>query len=144
MTGGAELTDSLVACLQRISTINGYATDIQGGFVHAESVPDGALLPCALVNIESDAVTSSAGVQVTRERTYSIQVAFKRGATEKELNAAAVDVMRAIGFGKHEYEREIKGLVTDEQETTYDFATNGSSYTTVTMLVTFVYVETYA
>lgn len=144
MTGGAELTDSLVACLQRISTSNGYATDIQGGYVHAEAVPDGARLPCALVNIESDAVTSSAGVQVTRERTYSIQVAFKRGATEKELNAAAVDVMRAIGFGKHEYEREIKGLVTDDQETTYDFATSGSSYTTVTMLVTFVYVETYA
>lgn len=144
MSKGSELTDSLVECLERISTGNGYATDIQGGYVHAEAVPDGAQLPCVLINIESDTATGSAGVQATRERTYSIQVAFKRGATEKELNAAAVDVMRAIGFGKHEYEREIKGLVTDEQETTYDFATNGSSYTTVTMLVTFVYVETYA
>lgn len=144
MSSGFELTDSLVTCLQRISTSNGYATDIQRCYVHAESAPDGARTPFALVNIESDTVTSSAGVQATRERAYSIQVAFKRGATEKELNAAAVDVMRAIGFGKHEYEREIKGLVTNEQETSYDFAANGSSYTTVTMLVTFVYVETYA
>lgn len=144
MSKGFELTDSLVACLARISTGNGYATDLQRCYAHTESAPDGARTPFALVNIDSDAVTSSAGVQATRERAYSIQVAFKRGATEKELNAAATDVMRAIGFGKHEYEREIKGLVTDEQETTYDFATNGSSYTTVTMLVTFVYVETYA
>lgn len=141
---GFELTDSLVSALQHISTGNGYATDLQRCYVHAESAPDGARTPFALVNIESDTVTGSAGVQATRERTYSIQVAFKRGATEKELNAAAVDVMRAIGFGKHEYERGIKGLVTDEQETTYDFASNGSSCTTVTLMVTFVYVETYA
>lgn len=144
MMRGSEITDALVRQLESVKSANGYATDLRGVYTHAEVVPDGAQLPCALVNIENpDVITGRASTQATRERTYSIQVVFRRGATETELNAANNDVLRCLGFGKHEYEREMQGLITEEQETSYEFAAKGSNYTTVTILVTFVYVETY-
>lgn len=144
MMRASELTGALVRQLESVNSVNGYVTDLCGVHVHTEAVPDGAQLPCALVNIDSpDIITGRASVQATRERTYSIQIVFNRRATEAELNAANNDVLRCLGFGRHEYDREMKGLITESQETSYDFAGNGSSYTSVTISVTFVYVETY-
>lgn len=138
------ITSQLISCLGGISPRNGYITEIENIYPDAAVAPDRAALPCALVRVAADSCTGMASTQATRERTFEIEVVFKRGATQDDLDAAHVDVLRSLGFGRHEYERDMKGLITDQQEAVFDFASQGNNFTTVTITVAFIYVENYA
>lgn len=144
MTKAKMITAQLVDCLQGIMPSNGYITAFKNVYPHTGTVPDRAAFPCALVRVVADNCTGMASTQATRERLFEIEVVFKRGATQDELDAAHVDILRALGFGKHEYDREMKGLLTDQQEATFEFASQGNNFTSVTITVAFVYVENYA
>lgn len=136
MSRATELTGALCECIQGVP-------DLQGIHLHTDTLPDGAPLPCALVTIDSDSMVEFVGSRARRARTYSIQVVLRRGATETDLNAMAVEVLRSLEFGQIPARRKMKGLNTSEQDTRYDFAGNGSNLTSVTLLVTYDYVETY-
>lgn len=144
MTKAKAITGQLINCLENISPRNGYITDLKNIYPHADIAPDNAAFPCALVRVVTDNCTGMASTQATRERAFEIEVVFKRGASQDDLDAAHVDILRSLGFGKHEYEREMKGLLTDQQEAVFEFASQGNNFTTVTITVAFVYVENYA
>lgn len=144
MTKAKLITSQLVSCLERIKPNNGYITDLKNVYPNASIVPDKAGFPCALVRVVTDNCTGMASTQATRERTFEIEIVFKRGASQDDLDAVHVDALRALGFGKYEYEREMKGLLMDQQEAVFEFATQGANYTTATITVAFVYVENYA
>lgn len=129
---GLQLTESIVVALAG----TGYPV-----YAHADTVQDGSTLPCLLLNIESDELTDHVGPEAKYDRSYSMQVVFKRGATEADLADARRRIMRALGFGKVAFERPIKGMHTDNQVTEYEFASKGNNYTTVTIVVTFSYIE---
>lgn len=139
----AEVTAQIVSALESITPANGYATDIKGVYPDAEIAPDRAALPCALLTVDSDTVTEMVGVQASRERTYNIEVVFKRGATQTDLDTAHVDVLRALGFGKYPFERAVNGIITDQQSAEFEFASDGNNYTSATISVTVMYVENY-
>lgn len=143
MIKAKSITAQLVRCLEQVTPSNGYYTHIKNIYKDTGAVPDRAELPCALVRVESDVCTSMAGTQATRERTFNIEVVFKRGASQDELDNAHFDVLRSFGFGKYAYEREVKGLITEQQEAVFEFAAQGSNFTTVTITVAFLYVENY-
>ena len=144
MTKAKAITEQLIRCLENISPRNGYITELANIYPHAAVAPDRAALPCALVRVAADNCTGMASTQATRERLFEIEVVFKRGASQDDLDAAHVDILRSLGFGKHEYEREMKGLLTDQQEAEFEFASQGNNFTTVTITVAFIYVENYA
>lgn len=143
MSKASEITAQLIAQLELIKTANGFNTDVKKVYPFADIVPDGAALPCILVSIDSDTMEESVGVQAKRMREFDIQVVFKRGATQSDLDDAHIDVLRALGFGKYPHERVLKGLVTDQQEAVFDMASQGSNFTSVTVSVSCAYVENY-
>lgn len=144
MTKAKAITGQLINCLESISPRNGYIIDLKNIYPHAAVAPDRASFPCALVRVAADNCTGMASTQATRERVFEIEVVFKRGASQDDLDAVHVDILRSLGFGKHEYEREMKGLLAEQQEAVFEFASQGNNFTTVTVTVAFVYVETYA
>lgn len=144
MTKAKAIAGQLISCLESISPLNGYVTALENIYPDASIAPDRASFPCALVRVAADNCTGMASTQATRERTFEIEVVFKRGATQDDLDAAHVDILRSLGFGRHEYEREMKGLMTDQQEAVFEFASQGNNFTTVTITVAFIYVENYA
>lgn len=143
MTKAKAITAQLVNCLEQVTPSNGYATHIKNIYTNTSTAPDRAEMPCALVRVESDICTEMVGTQATRERTFNIEIVFKRGASQDDLDDAHFDVLRSFGFGKYAYEREIKGLATGEQEAAFEFAAQGSNFTTVTITVPVTYVEDY-
>lgn len=134
MTAASKLTDSVVSAL---------ADTGLPVYPNADTVPDGAPMPCILLNIESDELVDHVGVKAKRSRSYSITVVFRRGATEAELNGAVRGILSALGFGLSPFERPIRGMHTTDQETRYEFAGKGSNFTTADVVVTFDYIETY-
>lgn len=144
MTKAKAITGQLINCLESISPRNGYITDLKNIYPHAAVAPDRASFPCALVRVAADNCTGMASTQATRERVFEIEVVFKRGASQDDLDAVHVDILRSLGFGKHEYEREMKGLLAEQQEAVFEFAATGNNFTTVTITVAFIYVENYA
>lgn len=138
MTRASQVSDAL---LESLETVPG----LQSIHMHAESVRDDVRLPVALVNLEGpDTLIQFVGLKAKRERTYSIQVVCARGATEKELNSMAKEILHALEFGEIPARRQrMQGLSNDQQEIHYEFAGNGTNLTTVTLLVTFEYVEDY-
>ncbi|NLD14469.1 MAG: hypothetical protein GX665_05170 [Gammaproteobacteria bacterium] len=134
MSKAADLTDSVIAALG--------ATGLPV-YPHADVVPDGAPMPCILLNIESDEMLDAVGYKAKRQRAYSLTTVFRRGATERELNEAAKGVMTALGFGLAPQQRPVPGMHTAEQLMEYEFAGKGSNHTTVTQIVYFNYIETY-
>lgn len=143
MNKAKAITAQLISCLERISPSNGYTTHIKNVYTDTDTAPDRAAFPCALVRVESDVCTSMVGPQATRERTFNIEVVFKRGASQDDLDAVHFDVLRSLGFGKYAHDREVKGLITDQQEAAFEFAAQGSNFTTVTISVPVTYVESY-
>lgn len=131
---GLQLTESIVTAL---------ADTRYPVYAHADTVQDGSPLPCLLLNIESDELIEHVGPEAKHDRSYSMQVVFKRSATETDLADARRRIMRALGFGRAAFDRPIKGMHTDSQITEYDFAKKGNNYTTVTIVVTFSYIENY-
>ncbi len=143
MSKASEITTQLIAQLELIKKSAGYNTDIMGVYPYSDIVPDSASMPCILVNVDTDSCTGMAMTDATRERSFDIQVVFKRGATMSDMDSAHVDVLRSVGFGQCE-DRKMKGLLTEQQDATFAFAQDGSKYTSVTISVTFVYIENYA
>ena len=134
MTAASKLTDSILTAL---------ADTGLPVYPHAETVPDGAPMPCILLNIESDDMTDHVGIKAKRTRSYSMTVVYRRGATEADLNGQARGILTALGFGKTPFERPISGMHTTDQQTRYEFAGKGSNFTTAELVVAFDYIETY-
>lgn len=143
MSRSSEVTQQLVAAIETIKPSAGYTTDIKNVYPDAVTVPDRAGFPCALVSVESDTCVEMVGVQASRERVYNIDIVFKRGASQSDLDAAHIDVLRALGFGKYPYERAINGIMTDQQSAGFDFGADGNNYATVSISITVMYVENY-
>ena len=138
MTAGSKLPDSVDSAL---------ADTGLPVYPNADTVPDGAPMPCILLNIESDELVDHVGVKAKRSRSYSITVAYLlvhgKLPTEAELNGAVRGILSALGFGLSPFERPIRGMHTTDQETRYEFAGKGSNFTTADVVVTFDYIETY-
>ncbi|MDY0186182.1 MAG: hypothetical protein RBR43_09930, partial [Desulfuromonadaceae bacterium] len=113
MIKAKAITGQLISCLENINPRNGYITDLKNIYPNADTAPDKPALPCALVRVAADNCTGMVGTQATRERVFEIEVVFKRGASQDDLDAVHVDILRSLGFGKHEYEREMKGLLAE-------------------------------
>lgn len=143
MTEAGKTQKNLIECLSKISNANGYHTQLQGVYPESDTVRDEARYPCALVSVGPDTINSVASNQASRIREYGIEVVFKRGTPQEVLDQAHVDVLRALGFGKNEFERDFKGLLTDEQSAEFLPNNDGSMYTSVLITVAVAYVETY-
>lgn len=143
ITAAEKTQENLITCLSKITNANGYNTNLRGVYPESDTVPDDAPYPCALVSVASDSVESVASIQASRVREYAIEIVFPRGTPQRTLDRAHVDVLRALGFGKNEFERDFKGLLTSEQSAEFLPNNDGSMYTSVLITVAVAYVETY-
>ncbi|MNZ32168.1 hypothetical protein D3C78_494900 [compost metagenome] len=143
MSVASGVSIALKACMAEIKPANGFTTDLKQVYGPTERVRDKAPMPYALVRPASDVRTGAASFQATRQRTYEIEVVFSRGATESDLDAVHVDVLRALGFGLDLYERKFPGLIEDEDSAEPRFASEGETTHSITITIGVLYVEHY-
>lgn len=129
--------------LGQIHPVNGYTTDLLRVYEPADSVPDTAPKPYALIRPATDSRTGTAGSQATRVRQFEIEVVFSKAAPAAELDAVHVDVLRALGIGQDLHERIFPGLIEDEDEATWRWAQKGETTHSITITLGVLYVETY-
>lgn len=143
MSKVAEISQGLRARLEHIKPANGYHTELQRVYGPTEKPRDKAPLPLALIRPLHDSKTSTAGLQATRVRTYEIEVQFAKSANESALSAVHVDILRALGFGHDQPERKFPGLLEDEDQAEFRFATEGETTHSITLTIGVLYVESY-
>lgn len=143
MSRASTIGTALIACLSEIKPANGFTTDLKQVYGPTERVRDKAPMPLALVRPVSDVRTGAASFQATRQRTYEIEVIFPRSAAEADLDAAHIDILRALGFGQDLYERKFPGLIEDEDSAEPRFASEGESTHSITITIGVNYVENY-
>jgi len=143
MSKVSEISKGLRARLEQINPANGYLTQIQRVYGPTDKPRDKAPMPLALIRPQADTKTSVAGFQATRVRTYEIEVQFAKSADEAELSNAHVDILRALGFGQDQPERKFPGLLEDEDQAEFRFATEGETTHSITLTIGVLYVESY-
>jgi hypothetical protein len=143
MSVASGISIALKACLAEIKPVNGFTTDLQQVYGPTERVRDKAPMPFALVRSVSDVRTGAVSWQATRQRTFEIEVVFSRAATEADLDAVHVDILRALGFGQDLYERKFPGLIEDEDSAELRFASEGETTHSITITIGVNYVENY-
>lgn len=140
----SELTAQLKACLERIVPGNGFETELRAVLTGPAQGRTDQAMPFAMLRTVLDTRVSGAGCQASRKRTYQVEVAFKASAEDALLDAAAVDIQRALGFGRDDFDDRFPGLIDDEDQ--IDFAegsTNGKPTRVVIVTFSLIYVETY-
>lgn len=143
MSKASEISKGLRERLEKITPANGYATQLQRVYGPTDKPRDKAPMPLALIRPQADTKTSGAGFQATRVRTYEIEVQFAKSADESELSNAHVDILRALGFGQDQPERKFPGLLEDEDQAEFRFATEGETTHSITLTIGVLYVESY-
>ncbi|WP_312115303.1 hypothetical protein [Stutzerimonas nitrititolerans] len=143
MSKVSEISKGLRDRLEQINPSNGYLTQIQRVYGPTDKPRDKAPMPLALIRPQADTKTSVAGFQATRVRTYEIEVQFAKSADEAELSNAHVDILRALGFGQDQPERKFPGLLEDEDQAEFRFATEGETTHSITLTIGVLYVESY-
>ncbi|WP_312905385.1 hypothetical protein [Stutzerimonas nitrititolerans] len=143
MSKVSEISKGLRARLEQINPANGYLTQIQRVYGPTDKPRDKAPMPLALIRPQADTKTSVAGFQATRVRTYEIEVQFAKSADEAELSNVHVDILRALGFGQDQPERKFPGLLEDEDQAEFRFATEGETTHSITLTIGVLYVESY-
>ncbi len=143
MTKASEISQSLRARLEQIEPANGYHTELKRIYGPTEKPTDKAPLPLALIRPQNDVRTSAAGVQAARVRTYEIEVQFPKSADEAALSAVHVDILRVLGFGQDQPERKFPGLLEDEDQAEFRFASGGETTHSITLTIGVLYVESY-
>lgn len=138
-----QLTATLKACLEKIKPSNGYVTDIKQVYGLLETPKDKAPTPYIKLRVGDDHRTSTAAAQATRVRTYLVEAFFARSAQEAELDAVGTDILRALGFGLDRPQRELPGLLDQQDEIQIEPCENGTLLHRVTVAVGITYVETY-
>ena len=131
---------------QRLGTIApsaGYSTEIKSVKGPFDRVTDRQGRPYAQYKPVADVRTSKAGRQVSRQRTYLIEIIFSATATEEELNNAALDVQQCFGFDEIDIDKQFPGLVADEDEISFDYPEQGGQFPRLTFTFSVIYVETY-
>ena len=139
----SRVTDALCERLSNIQPRNGFNTELKRVYRPKDMVPDKPVTPYALVRAASDSRTSSAAYQATRERTFEIEVVFSKACDEGELDAAHVDVLRALGIGQDLPERKFNGLIEGEDEAEFRWARQGETTHSIIIRLGVMYVETY-
>ncbi|MCF6780915.1 hypothetical protein [Stutzerimonas stutzeri] len=143
MSKASEISKGLRARLEQVNPANGYLTQIQRVYGPADKPRDKAPMPLVLIRPQADTKTSVAGFQATRVRTYEIEVQFAKSADEADLSNAHVDILRALGFGQDQPERKFPGLLEDEDQAEFRFATEGETTHSITLTIGVLYVESY-
>ncbi|AFM32632.1 MULTISPECIES: hypothetical protein [Stutzerimonas stutzeri subgroup] len=143
MTKASDISQGLRSRLEQIKPANGYHTELQRVYGPTEKPTDKAPLPLALIRPQHDAKTSAAGVQATRVRTYEIEVQFSKSADEAALSAVHVDILRALGFGQDQPERKFPGLLEEDDQAEFRFASAGETTHSITLIIGVLYVESY-
>lgn len=139
----SAVTAGLRERLEQIHPNNGYVTALARVYGPTEKVPDAGPYPYALVRPGADTATSWAGTQATRVRQVEIEVVFSKAADEDALSAVHVDVLRALGVGLDQPERTFPGLIEDQEEATFRWASGGEKTHSITITLGVLYVESY-
>lgn len=142
-TKASQVTQDLRERLGEIRPENGYLTAIRRVVGPTDRVADSDPKPYLLVRTANDSRTGAAKTQAGRVRLFEIEAVFGKSATEEDLDAIHVDILRALGFGYEDEERKFKGLVEDEDEAVQQFAAEGRNYHSTTITIGVFYVETY-
>ncbi|WP_271103701.1 hypothetical protein [Pseudomonas tohonis] len=144
MTKASEIGAQVKQRLEQITPANGYLTDVRGVFSGTDNVKDSQPKPYLLVRVELDRRTSSAGTEKTRLRTYKIEAVFKGSAEDSELDALGVDIQRALGFGRDDWDDCLPGIVDDEDAMEYTYgAGRGVSTRSLFVTIGVTYSENY-
>jgi hypothetical protein len=142
-TKASAVTAALRDRLEQIHPNNGYITELARVYGPTDKVPDAGPFPYALVRPGVDGSTSWAGIQATRVRQFELEVVFSKAAEEDQLSAVHVDVLRALGVGLDQPERKFPGLVEDEEQASFRWASGGEKTHSITITLGVLYVETY-
>ena len=139
----SAVTSALRERLDDIKPLNGYMTELRAVYGPADRVPDKAPMPYALVRPASDSRTGLAVTQATRLRTFEVEIIFPASADEGALCDVHVDVLRALGIGHDQPERQFPGLLEEQDDATFDWATQGVTTHRITISLGVTYVESY-
>ncbi|MGA4634521.1 hypothetical protein ACPA5B_11635 [Pseudomonas solani] len=144
MSKASELDQKLRDCLERITPSNGFGTEFRKVFEEDDPIPDKQAMPYLVARVDTDRRTSNAITQATRVRTYQIEAVFSHRTPRAELNAAGVDVLRAMGIGRFDAEHRVPGLIEDEDQMVF-VNPAGKGITTRSLFITVgvTYVEDY-
>lgn len=139
----SAVTAALRERLGEISQANGYYTDLRAVYGPTDRVRDKAPLPYVLVRPAGDSRTGLAVTQATRLRTIEVEVVFPASADEQALCDVHVDVLRALGIGRDLPERQFPGLLDEQDEAQFDWASQGGTNHRITITLGVTYVESY-
>jgi len=142
MTRATDLSAAIKARLELIAPSGGYYTNLKGVF-ELRPAKDSQPLPFALLAWQDDAAEKRGLRDAQRLRNYVVQGVFSSHATLSEMEKFHFDVLRALGYGAAEFERQIPGvIVTDSAE--LDPAADGSTKSIITITLEARYTEAYA
>lgn len=139
----SAVTTALRERLDQIQPSNGYFTAMARVYEPAESVPDAAPKPYALIRPATDIRTGLASRQATRVRQFEVEVVFSKSTQPDALDAVHVDVLRALGIGQDLDERKFPGLIEEEDEASWRWAQKGETTHSITITFGVLYVENY-
>ncbi|MFV3415326.1 hypothetical protein ACNFH8_23930 [Pseudomonas sp. NY15436] len=142
-TKASEVAKALRERLGEIRPENGYLTAIDRVYGPTEKVRDKAPLPYLLVRTATDSRTGAAKTQASRVRTFEIEARFGRSAEEADLDSIHVDVLRALGFGRDEYDGRFPGLIEEQDDAVPQYASEGRDTHSITITIGVAYVENY-
>lgn len=144
MSKASELDQKLLACLERIKPSNGFVTEFRKVFEEEEPIPEKQAIPYLVARVDTDRSTSSAITQKSRVRIFQVEAVFSHRTKRSELNAAGVDVLRALGIGRFDAEHKMPGLIEDEDQMVF-VNPAGKGITTRSLFITIGvnYVEDY-
>lgn len=129
--------------LGSIQPANGFATNVKSVKGPFDRVDDRLGRPYAQFKVAADTRTGKAGRQVSRMRTYLIELIFGSQVTEQELNDAGLDLQRCFGFDEIDVDKQFPGLVADEDEIGFEYPEQGAQSTRLTFTFSVIYIETY-
>lgn len=138
-----QVGEALRACLEEIRPDNGYFTAVAAVYGPLQRVPDKAPTPYIIARPVNDVRTSTADVQATRARTFELECVFSKASEEADIDGMQTDVLRALGFGQDQPQRKFPGLIDDQDEAEFDYASSGATTHSITLTIGVIYVETY-
>ncbi|MNG16375.1 hypothetical protein D3C84_1002850 [compost metagenome] len=68
---------------------------------------------------------------------------FPARADDEQLDDVGVDILRALGIGRVDFEDKLPGLVDDEDEQDFTYAETGITSRSITTTIGVTYVEDY-
>ncbi|MCP8465927.1 hypothetical protein NK553_18405 [Pseudomonas sp. ZM23] len=142
-TKASEVAKALRERLGEIRPENGYFTAIDRVYGPTERARDKAPMPYLLVRTATDSRTGAAKTQASRVRTFEIEAVFGKSAEEADLDNIHVDVLRALGFGRDDFDGRFPGLIEDQDDAVPQYAGEGRDTHNITITIGVAYVENY-